>query len=160
MAEALTVIGSFVLVGLGFLGTFLPILPGVPLAWLGILLYAYFTGFAKITLTTVLILFGLVLFAMLVDFVAPIIGAKKYNASKQGIAGAALGFLAGLVFLGPLGIVVGPLGGAFLGEILSGKNEKTAIHSAFGTFMGFLASSLIKTAIVFIFLGFLITAVF
>lgn len=148
------------LVGLGFLGTFLPILPGVPLAWLGILLYAYFTGFAKITLTTVLIFFGLVLFTMLVDFVAPIIGAKKYNASKQGIAGAFLGFLVGVVFLGPLGIVIGPLGGAFLGELLSGKREGAAIQSAFGTFIGFLAGSLIKIIVVFIFLGFLLVAVF
>jgi hypothetical protein len=160
MVEVLIIIGSFMLVGLGFLGTFLPILPGVPLAWLGILLYAYFTGFAKITLTTVLIFFGLVLFTMLVDFVAPIIGAKKYNASKQGIAGAFLGFLVGVVFLGPLGIVIGPLGGAFLGELLSGKREGAAIQSAFGTFIGFLAGSLIKIIVVFIFLGFLLVAVF
>ena len=70
----------------GFAGVFLPILPGVPLAWLGLFIFAIGTGFEKVSVLAVVIFFILMLFTLALDFLAPMLGAGKYKASKFGIA--------------------------------------------------------------------------
>lgn len=160
MTTILLIILSFVLVLVGFLGVFLPLLPSAPIAWLGLLLYAYVTEFSVITLTAILIFLGLTVLTIILDAVAPLLGAKKYRASKYGIGGAFLGFLLGVMFLGPIGIIIGPLAGAFFGEFLSGRKPKEAIQSAKGTVIGFLAGSLVKLVLILVMLGFLIAALF
>ncbi len=145
---------------LGLLGIFLPILPSITLAWLGFLLFAYATAFAAITLKLVLVFLGLTVLVMILDVVAPMIGAKKYRASKYGIAGSFFGLILGIMFLGPIGILLGPFAGAFLGEYLGGRKPEEAVQSAKGTIIGFLAGSLVKIALVLVMLGFLIAALF
>jgi uncharacterized protein YqgC (DUF456 family) len=141
---------------IGLLGIFLPFLPGVPIAWLGIFIYAYFTNFETLPLLTVLIFFLLTLLTIVLDFVAPLIGAKKYQASSQGILGASLGLILGIFVFGPLGIILGPLAGAFFGEILAGKESSQALRSASGTLIGLLVGSLIKILVIMIMAGFFI----
>ena len=158
--EILVIVLAFVLIGFGLIGVFLPLLPGVPLAWLGIFIYAITTNFETLSLRTVLIFLVLTILTFLIDFLAPIIGAKKYQATKSGIAGAALGFVVGVVFMGPAGVLLGPLAGAFLGEYLSDKDSKRAIKAAIGIMIGFLVGSVIKAALIFIMLGFFIAALF
>ncbi len=160
MLTIILIISSFVLVLLGLLGIFLPILPSVTIAWLGFLLFAYATAFTSITLKLVLIFLGLTVLVMILDVIAPMIGAKKYRASKYGIAGSFLGLLLGIMFLGPVGILLGPFAGAFFGEYLSGRKSEEAIQSAKGTLIGFLAGSLVKLALILVMLGFLISALF
>ncbi len=154
-----TLIGFvFLLFGIATLGIFLPILPGVMLGWLAILIYAASTNFTAMSLGTVIWLLALALLTVAIDFLAPMVGAKRFNASAAGIAGAALGLVIGLIILGPIGIVAGPFLGAFLGELLSGKHERQAVHSALGAMLGFLAGTLIKLIAVLIMLGFFIAA--
>ncbi len=150
---------SFALVILGLFGVFLPLLPGVSFAWLGMLVYAYFTDFQAISLTVVLIFLGLTLLTMAVDIIAPLLGAKKYKASKEGLVGASLGLFLGVFIFGPMGVMLGPLVGAFIGEIISGKRHLDAIKPALGTFIGFLLSSVIKLTVILAILGILIAAV-
>ncbi|MEK7641009.1 MAG: DUF456 domain-containing protein [Patescibacteria group bacterium] len=152
------VVIALLLVGLA--GIFLPFLPGVPLAWLGIFIYAYAKDFTSISLKTVLIFLGLTAFTLVVDFAAPMIGAKKYHASKFGVLGSSIGLLIGLIVLGPIGIIAGPFLGALLGELAAGRKSQEAIHSAKGALIGFLAGSLIKMIIVLVMIGFFIAALF
>jgi len=158
--DTLLIILSFVMVTIGLLGIVLPILPSITIAWLGLLLFAYATEFSVITLKAVIIFLILTVLVMALDIAAPLLGAKKYRASKYGTLGAFGGTILGLLFLGPIGIIVGPLAGAFLGEFFSGRNSKEALQSAKGTLIGFLASSLIKLVLVLVMLGFLIAALF
>lgn len=154
------IILSFVLVFIGLLGVVVPLVPSVTVAWLGMLLFAYATEFSAITLLVVLIFLGLTVLTIILDMVAPLLGAKKYKASKFGVIGSFLGLLLGIILLGPLGIVIGPLVGAFLGELLGGRKPEEAKQSAIGTFIGFLAGSLIKLVLILVLLGFLIAALF
>lgn len=156
--EILVVILAFVLIGGGLLGVFLPLLPGVPLAWLGLFIYALITGFETISIQTILIFLGLTVLTFLIDFIAPIIGAKHYEATKSGIAGAAIGFIFGIIVFGPVGVLLGPLAGAFLGEWFADKNSKRAIKAAIGIMIGFLVGSVIKAALIFTMLGFFIAS--
>lgn len=146
---------------LGLAGVFLPFLPGVPIVWLGLALYAYLTAFETLSLATVLVFLGLVVVTIIIDFIAPIIGAKTYKASRYGIAGSFLGMLLGILIFGPLGIILGPLLGAFIGEFwLAHKEPQQAFKSSLGTLVGFLAGALIKTVLIFVMLGFFIAALF
>ncbi|WP_310688490.1 DUF456 domain-containing protein [Aliifodinibius sp. S!AR15-10] len=47
-------------------------------------------------------------------------------------------------FFAPVGLVAGPVIGAFIGELVSGKEADHAMKSAFGSFVGFLAGTLLK----------------
>lgn len=154
---AIIIAAVFLLIG--FLGVFLPLVPGVPLAWTGIFIYGLITDFESLSLTAVLIFLGLTILTMVVDLAAPALGAKKYQASKFGLIGCALGLLLGLAF-SPIGIILGPIAGAFLGELLAGKKSDKAIQSAFGTFFGFLASAILKLLVILIMAGFLIASLF
>ncbi len=87
-----------ILMVVGIVGVFVPIIPGIPLAWLGLFIYAIGTGFERISLVTIIVLFILMALIMLLDFLAPMLGAKKYRASKLGIMGAFIGLIAGIVF--------------------------------------------------------------
>lgn len=158
--EIILVLAVFALFTAGTLGIFLPFVPGVPLAWLGFFIYAYSHSFETISLTTVLVFLGLTILTLITDIVAPIVGAKRYHASKFGIAGSSLGLILGIIALGPLGIIAGPFIGAFIGEIAAGRKANEAAHSALGTFIGFLAGSMLKLLVIMVMLGFFIVALF
>jgi len=128
------------LVLVGFIGSILPIIPGPPISWAGLLLLKW-TGYvndhgAAYENTLWILLFFVVLVTIL-DYVVPIMGTKKFGGSKRGVWGATIGVVVGL-FFGPLGIIIGPFLGAYIGEITTGKKEKDALRAAWGSFMGFL----------------------
>jgi len=158
MGNILLLILCFGLMAVGIAGVILPFLPGVPIAWTGLLIYAWATGFQKISLTEVLIFLGLTILAVAIDFIGPMLGAKKYRASKYGILGAFLGGIVGILGLSLWGVIVGPLVGAFLGELISKKEINQALKSGLGTILGSLGGSLVKIVIILIMLGFLIVS--
>jgi hypothetical protein len=87
------------------------------------------------------------------DNIIPIIGTKKFGGTKYGIVGATLGLIVGL-FFGPIGIIAGPFIGAFVGEIIKdSKDSKKALKAAWGSFIGFLASTLLKFIVSIVFAG-------
>ena len=160
MATILLAILCFVLMMAGLLGVFLPLLPGVPLAWLGLFIYALGTGFDRISITTTVVFFILMLLSLLLDFLAPMLGARKYRASRYGIIGAFIGFTVGVFVFGFWGVILGPLAGAFLGELTAKRPPKQAFKSALGAFLGFIAGTLVKTILILIMLGFCIASLF
>ena len=158
--EIAAIIICSVLMVIGLLGVILPVLPGVPLAWLGLLVYALLTGFEKLSVATIVIFFVLMVLTLMLDFAAPLLGAKKYQASKFGITGAFIGTVVGIFVLGFWGIIVGPLAGAFWGELMARGKPKQAFGSAVGAFLGFVAGSLFKIILTLIMAGFFIASLF
>lgn len=80
---------------------------------------------------------------LIFDFLVPMWGTKKYGGSKYGIWGCAIGFLFAF-WMGPLGVILGPLIGAFIGELIYQQNSQKALRAAKGAFIGFLFGSLLK----------------
>lgn len=160
MGTVVLIVLCSVLIIIGLLGVILPILPGIPLAWLGLFIYAIGTGFDRLSIVTIVIFFILMLFTLILDFVAPMLGAKKYQASKLGIFGAFLGFTVGIFTFGFWGIILGPLIGAFLGELLVGRKPKQAFGSALGALLGFVAGTLFKIIVILVMAGFFIASLF
>ena len=149
-----------VLMVVGLAGVVLPMLPGIPLAWLGFFIYALGTGFERISIATVVVFFILMVLTLALDFVAPMLGARKYRASKLGVFGAFLGFTVGIFVFGFWGIILGPLVGAFLGELIAKRKPEQAIRSALGSFLGFVAGTLFKIIVILIMAGFFIASLF
>lgn len=160
MGTIALIIVCSILIVVGLVGVVLPILPGIPLSWLGLFIYAIGTGFDRISITTVVIFFILMVLTLVLDFVAPMLGARKYKASRLGVFGAFLGFTAGIFILGVWGIVLGPFIGAFVGELIAGKKSKQAFRSALGALLGFILGALFKIIIILVMAGFFIASLF
>lgn len=158
IGEWVLVFLAFVLVAAGAIGAVLPFLPGIPMAWLGMLLFGYATSFAVINWKILFIFLGFTALTMVLDVVAPVIGAKKFQASRYGIIGSVMGLFIGIFIFGPLGIVLGPFLGTLIGELLFGRSEEMALQSAWGALIGFLAGGAVKLALITVMFGYLIFA--
>jgi uncharacterized protein YqgC (DUF456 family) len=158
MGTTVAIVICSILLLIGLLGAIIPFIPGVPIAWVGLFIYAITTGFDRISIAATVVFFVLMLLTVVLDIVAPMLGAKKYKASKFGVLGAFLGFIIGIFVLGFWGIILGPLVCAFLGELIARREPKQALGSAFGTFVGFIAGILFKTILVLIMAGFFIAS--
>lgn len=160
LEEIFLIIFAFALVLSGAVGVIIPFLPGVPMAWVGMLLFAYATQFSEITWTALLVFLGFTLLTIAIDVAAPLLGARTYRASWYGIGGALLGLPIGTILMGPLGVLVGPFLGAMAGEMWHGKTSEEAMRAARGTIIGYVIGNAIKLAVVVVMLGFLIMALF
>ena len=128
------------LVLVGFIGSIMPIIPGPPISWAGFLLLKwthYIDNRAEGYETALWVLLFFVVLVTVLDYVVPILGTKKFGGSKRGVWGATIGVVVGL-FFGPLGIIIGPFLGAYIGEITTGKKDREALRAAWGSFVGFL----------------------
>lgn len=136
---------------IGFFGSFLPVLPGIPLAWAGLLI-ARFSSHSELTANTLIICLIVTVLITLLDTVTPIWFTKRAGGTKAGSRGATIGMIIGL-FIGPIGIILGPFIGAFVGELIQDSdNPQKAFNTALAAFIGFLFGSGIKmlTCAVFI----------
>lgn len=140
--EALVAGITVVLVLLGVVGSVIPLIPGPFLILAAGLLYGWYGGFTVITGTVLLVLTALALLSQGLDSLASIFGARKYGATRWGMAGALLGAVAGALLGGVPGLVLGPFCGACLGELLFGKRLPEALRTGYGTLIGLLAGTL------------------
>ena len=143
---------AVVLIVVGVAGTVLPALPGPILVFAGVALAAWIDDFARISGWTVGVLGVLTLIAWAVDYIAGALGAKKAGASGLAIAGAAIGTVVG-IFTGLWGLVFMPLVGAVIGEYLARKDAWHASRVGVATWLGMLAGTVAKVAIVFLMVG-------
>jgi uncharacterized protein YqgC (DUF456 family) len=147
------IISGLILMFIGIIGSILPILPGVPISWLGLLMLYFapslpFDSFF-ITVTGIV---ALTLYVL--DYIIPALGAKKFGGSRAGMLGTTIGLMVGIIAPIPFGILIGPFAGAFIGETVFNKTEgPAAFKAAIGSFIGFLSSTFIKFIATVIYFG-------
>ncbi len=140
------------LIVLGLAGTVLPMLPGTLLVWAGIVLGAWIDDFARVSVTTVVLISVLGALAWGLDYAAGLMGAQKAGASKQALLGAAVGTVLGL-FMGLVGVLFMPLVGAAVGEYLARKDETRAVKVGLATWVGIMLGLMAKVVLAFIMVG-------
>lgn len=133
---------TILLVVVGFLGSFLPVLPGPPLAFCGLLLLKFTDQFEPSN-QLLLIYFVVGLVITILDYYIPVLGTKLMGGSKKGKIGSIVGLVIGL-FVGPFGIVFGPFLGALIGEFINNTPTQKAFKAALGSFFGFIMATLMK----------------
>lgn len=141
-----------VLVLAGLLGLLLPVLPGPPLLFAGLLAAAWAEDFAYIGAPTLTLLAVLALLTYVVDFAATALGAKRFGASKRAAIGAALGALVGLAF-GIPGVLLGPFIGAVIGELTAQRGLGDAGRAGLGATIGLVLGAAGKLVIALSMLG-------
>jgi len=133
---------------IGLLGSFLPIIPGNLIVWVGILSHRLWLGDASVSWWMVCMTGFMTLAALLADVLLGLWGAKRFGASKNGLIGAVIGAIIGL-FLPPplLWLILGPLLGAIVGELTAGKNIAAGSKAGLGALLGSLVAFILKFAV-------------
>ena len=129
----------------GVVGCVVPILPGVPICYVGILLCQWVE---PIFSSEQLVLWGVAAVGVtLLDNFLPAVMTKKFGGSKAATRGSLVGIVVGL-FAGPVGIILGPFFGALIGELThDGSNSARAFKVAFGSFAAFLCGTGVKLVV-------------
>jgi len=143
---------GIVLVAVGVAGTLLPVLPGAALVFAGLLLVAWADSFAHVGVVTLAVLGLLTGLVYAVDLAAGAVGAKRVDASRRAVWGAAAGTVVGL-FFGIPGILFGPFLGAVAGEYSVHRDLRGAGRVGVGTWVGLALAAAAKVALVFAMLG-------
>ena len=148
------VILAFILLIIGLVGAIIPMIPGPPLSFLGLLVLQWsgYGGFSNIFLWV----WGVITVTVTVmDYILPSMMAKRFGGSRAAAIGSFIGLLAGLFIYPPWGLIFGPFLGAFIGELLHNRaNGLKALKVALGAFLAFIVGTgakLITSAIMLFF---------
>lgn len=155
--DSILLILGFICMIVGVFGSFLPVLPGLSICWVGLLLL-YLTNAVENNYWVLGITLLITIIITILDYVIPAKGTKKFGGSSYGVWGTNIGLIVGILAPVPFGFIIGPFVGAFIGEIIyDSKNHKRALKAATGSLLGFLASSFINFLFCIIFLGIFIS---
>ena len=136
--NALLSVISLILIFVGMLGTFLPVLPGLILSFGGLLLYKFGTD-ADLSMIYIWIFGILTVVSAVLNYVIPAKTNKKYGGTRWGSIGSIVGTIVGIFIPIPLGFLIGMFAGVFIGELLHDVNDKKkAWNSMKGAFIGFI----------------------
>lgn len=146
---------AIVLMAIGLIGTVLPVLPGTTIILGAALIHRIALGADRsLGWSALIALFVLTFLSYAIEAAAGFLGATRFGATRWGVMGAVVGGLAGM-FFGLPGLFVGPVVGAFVGEILGGRQLIKATRAGWGTVLGSLAGAVGKT-----FIGLAMVAIF
>ncbi|MFT5102766.1 MAG: hypothetical protein ACI86C_000411 [Candidatus Latescibacterota bacterium] len=150
--DILFVVIGFLLMLVGIVGSILPVIPGNPISWAGLIML-YLAPSMEFDWIFISITGVIAITIYILDYIIPAIVTKKLGGSKAGAWGAFIGLFVGIIAPIPFGILLGPFAGALIGELVVNKTEgKLALKAAIGSFVGFLTSTFIKFSVTVIFL--------
>lgn len=142
---------TLAVMGLGLLGTLIPVLPGVELIWIAALIYAIAERFATIDPLAFAALTLLAIIGITAQIWAGHLGSKLGGASWQallaGLGLGALGFIVGLAVGGigalPAGLI-GALAGIVLVEYYRRRDWRATARAGTGWLVGCLLSGVVQ----------------
>ena len=131
----------------GLIGTFLPIIPGTFLIWLGIFIHKLFLGDTSVSWTFIIVATALTFLAHALDYLCNFWGAKRFGASWQGGLGAVLGGVLGIFLFNIIGLIIGPIAGVIIVEFIRNRNIHQATKAGLGTIVGGIVAFIAKFTI-------------
>ncbi len=140
----LIVIFSVLLLILGLIGSVLPIIPGPPVSFIGLLLLHLFTPFF---LSEDLLIYFALAAAIItfLDYWLQIYSVKIFGGGRASTTGVIIGIIFGVFLFPPFGVVVGPFIGAYVGAIIESDFDLIkSFKIAFGSLIGFLGGTVLK----------------
>lgn len=143
---------AFILVILGVAGLMLPMLPGIPMVFGGLLLAAWIDNFSRVGTTVMIAIGGIAIVAWVADFAASVMTAKSAGGSKLALWGALIGAVVGILG-GVIGLIVGPVAGAVIGEMLARRDPHHATRVGLAAGLGFVLALGVKLVLTLVMLG-------
>jgi uncharacterized protein YqgC (DUF456 family) len=135
MTITLVILGLIVALA-GLIGCIVPVIPGPPLSYASLFILSIAKKWEPLSVTFLIAVGAAMVAVILLDYVFPIVGAKRFGASKTGVWCSLIGMLVGVFFIPPWGIFIGAFAGAVLGEFVLGKKGKEALRAGWGVFAG------------------------
>lgn len=132
---------------IGFLGTIFPTFPGLPLLWSVVVIYGIATQFKEIDTNFLILTTLLIVLVLLLDLIASVRGTRKLQASFWGVAGALAGGVIGAGFNSLPVLVILPIVGAVIGELVSGRDAIYKIETENFHLVGFVGGTIVKVAV-------------
>lgn len=146
--DILLLVLGVILMLVGLAGCILPFLPGPPLCFAALLIQQLQSS-PPYTSDFLLTWAGITIVVTALDYVIPIYGTKRFGGTKYGVWGSVVGLIGGL-WMGPLGLIIGPFIGALTGELIANSKSEHALRAALGSFVGFLLGTLLKLVACFV----------
>jgi uncharacterized protein YqgC (DUF456 family) len=128
---------------IGCLGSVLPGIPSTPLVLIAAIGHKIYFKAASIGWIVIALLVLITALALVMDYLATVYGAKRFGATKKGMAGAIVGGIIGLFFNLP-GILFGPFIGAVIFEMIGGREWKPSAKAGVGATLGLFAGAVGK----------------
>jgi len=135
---------GFVIAVIAIAGSVLPVIPGPPLSFISLLIISFEKDWEPFSSNFLIIMGIITAVLVIIDYIVPAIGAKKFGASKKGLAGSIIGMIIGFFVFPPFGIFAGAFIGTVIGELIAGKGGESAVKIGIGTFVGNLAGIALK----------------
>ena len=164
--NTLLVILAFIFLLAGLLGSVVPVLPGPPISFAGLLLLQW-SGYGNFSSAFLLIWAAITIAITVIDYLLPAWMTKRFGGSRAAMLGSVLGLIVGMIFFSPLGLIFGPFLGAFAGELINyhffsnsiGSGYEKALKVAFGALIAFIMGTGAKLAIGLIMIYYAVKAV-
>jgi len=142
----LIILGFFLSLA-GLAGCVLPVVPGPPLSFCALIVLSVVKDWEPFGWVFLVIFGGVTALVTLLDVLIPLVGARKYGASRAGVWGSAVGMIVGLVVLPPWGMFFGAFLGALAGELMVRPGRGQALRSGWGVFVGTMVGIGLKLAL-------------
>jgi hypothetical protein len=142
---AMTVLGV-VAVGAGFVGCVLPVLPGPPVSFIGLILVSLAGGWDTYSTALLIVLAVASIVVTALDYVLPAVTSKRAGAGKPGVWGSVVGLLVGMIFFPPFGLIIGAFVGAVAAEAIFNRGKSNPWRAGLGVFAGTMLGTLLKLA--------------
>ena len=143
MTTTLIILG-LILAVMGLIGCILPVIPGPPLSFISLLILSLARDWTPFSPTFLIVMGALTAVTFILDYIIPVVGARKYGATKYGLWGSILGMIIGLFIFPPFGLFLGGFMGAMAGELFAGKKGDEALKAGLGVFIGNLLATGLK----------------
>ena len=145
--EIFILIGIGILLLLGIVGCFVPIIPGPPISYGALLVFHFFSSYS--IKENILWLMALVVIIVTIfDLWVQIYGVKKFGGTKKAVNGSIIGLIIGIFFFPPFGIIIGSFLGAFIGARMEENSDgNKAVKIALGALAGFFAGTMLKLSV-------------
>lgn len=138
---------SVVFIVIGIIGCIVPVLPGVILAYGG-LVCSYFCSYSQLTVSSLLFWLALTLVVSVVDYFLPAYMARLFGGSSAGMRGATAGLVIGFLVGNVVGTIIGPFVGAVVGELFhDSKDFARSLKVGFGSFLSFAVGTGLKLVV-------------
>jgi uncharacterized protein YqgC (DUF456 family) len=160
MHSVILAIISTLLILIGLVGTILPFVPGVFVAWLGLFIFALGTGFERISIATTIIFLVVMLLMSAFDILVPALMARSFRAASWRASGGSIGSYVGRLTLGSRGMIFGPFLGTLIGHLIDNWKHGQYVKIAFGVLFGLIVELILKIIVVLVMLGLLIASWF
>jgi uncharacterized protein YqgC (DUF456 family) len=135
------IILAFVLLIIGIIGAVVPMLPGPPLSFIGLLLVQW-SGYGGFTSDFLWVWAGITVIITVMDYILPSLLARKFGGSRSAAIGSFIGLIIGLFFFPPWGMIAGTFLGALVGELIHNReNMEQAFKSALGALFAFVVGT-------------------